>query len=177
MEQCEARNLSWSEACRRAGVAPNTISDIANGGRVGMRRLSSLAAFFGVTDEFIYRLAGVLQPEVFQPSGFREEREVIAMLRSLSQDMRSLAVALLRTLAQAARPRPFRVDNEAEREYTVVIPGDDDDLKLTRIAEAAQQIPPERRQQVLDYIRFLISHPEPLETGGALTHEMEAEAE
>ena len=62
IEQCDSRNLSWSEASRRAGVAPNTISEIINGTRPGVKRLTALAEYFGVSPEFLMRMSGHLPP-------------------------------------------------------------------------------------------------------------------
>ena len=62
IDQCERRNLSWSEASRRAGVAPNSISEIVNGTRPGVKRLTALAEFFGVSPEYLMRMSGHLPP-------------------------------------------------------------------------------------------------------------------
>jgi len=60
IQQCEQRNLSWAEASRRAGVSPNTISQIVNGVPPGVKRLSALAEFFGVSNGYLFNLAGLL---------------------------------------------------------------------------------------------------------------------
>ena len=62
IDQCERHNLSWSEASRRAGVAPNSISEIVNGTRPGVKRLTALAEFFGVSPEYLMRMSGHLPP-------------------------------------------------------------------------------------------------------------------
>lgn len=64
IEQCVDRNLSWAEASRRAGVSPNTISQIVSGINPGIKRLTALADFFGVSPDFLFRLAGILPPNV-----------------------------------------------------------------------------------------------------------------
>ena len=56
--ECEKRNLRFSEASRRAGVAPNTISAILNGQTPGLEVCKALAAFFGESPEYVLYLAG-----------------------------------------------------------------------------------------------------------------------
>jgi transcriptional regulator with XRE-family HTH domain len=58
--ECEKRNLSWTEASRRAGVAPNTVSQIVNGTPAGIKRLTALADFFSVPLDYVLKLAGHL---------------------------------------------------------------------------------------------------------------------
>lgn len=62
MAETGHRRLSWSEACREAGVSRNTISEIVNGAQVGIKRLVALAHYFGVPAEHVLRLAGYLPP-------------------------------------------------------------------------------------------------------------------
>ena len=61
--ECEKRNLSWREASFKAGVAGTTISNIMNGQRPGLEVCKALARSFGVSPEFVLRLAGHLPPE------------------------------------------------------------------------------------------------------------------
>ena len=67
MQQCDRLNLSWTEASRRAGVAPNTISEIVGGVQPGIKRITALAEFFGASPERLLRLAGRLPPEPETP--------------------------------------------------------------------------------------------------------------
>jgi transcriptional regulator with XRE-family HTH domain len=60
IENCESRNLSWGEASTRAGLNRGAISAIINGQVPGLKVCLALADFFGVTPEFILRLAGHL---------------------------------------------------------------------------------------------------------------------
>ena len=69
--ECKKQNLAWSDASRRAGVAPNTISEIINGSKPGIKRLNALADFFGVSREYMLRLAGHL-PQLNEPTKISE---------------------------------------------------------------------------------------------------------
>jgi len=71
--ECEKRHLSWSEASRKAGLSPNTISQIVGGTSAGTKRLAALADYFGVSREYLFRLAGLLEP-LPPDEGFEEAR-------------------------------------------------------------------------------------------------------
>ena len=73
--ECERRHLSWSEASRKAGVSPNTISQIINGTPAGTKRLTALADFFGISPEYLFQLAGLL-PKPPAPNDDPEIRRV-----------------------------------------------------------------------------------------------------
>jgi len=60
MAQCEDQNLSWSEASRRAGLSPNSISEIVSGVKPGVKRLTALAEYFKVPREYLFQMAGLL---------------------------------------------------------------------------------------------------------------------
>jgi len=60
VDECNKRNLSWSEASRRAGVSHNTISQIVNGVPAGPKRLVALAEYFNAPQEWVFQLAGLL---------------------------------------------------------------------------------------------------------------------
>lgn len=62
--KCRERDLSWSEASRRAGVSPNTISQIVSGVSPGRVRLTALADFFGMPVVELFRMAGHIPPQV-----------------------------------------------------------------------------------------------------------------
>ncbi len=62
IQACEARNLSWAEASRRAGLSQGAISAIVRGVQPGLEICKALAAFFGVPPEEVLRMAGHLAP-------------------------------------------------------------------------------------------------------------------
>lgn len=62
MMECEQRNLSWSEASRRAGISSNSVSHIMNGQRPGLEVCKALALYFNKAPETVLRMAGHLPP-------------------------------------------------------------------------------------------------------------------
>lgn len=62
--ELDERNLSQSEASRRAGLSLNAISEIMNGKKPGLRVSRALADFFGVSPEYVFRLVGHLPPAI-----------------------------------------------------------------------------------------------------------------
>lgn len=75
------RNLSQSEASRRAGLHQNAISEIVNGKvkEVSLKTCKALAKYFGVPTEEVLRLAGHLNSVGDDPS-LRELLEIATML-------------------------------------------------------------------------------------------------
>jgi len=80
IDECNKQNLSWAEASRRAGVAQNTISQIVNGTPAGPKRLTALADYFGVPHQFIFELAGLLDPPPSEDSDPLTRRYVDELL-------------------------------------------------------------------------------------------------
>lgn len=55
---CAARDLSWAEASRQAGLFPGAISSIVRGRKPGLDMCKALAVFFKVPLDHVLRLAG-----------------------------------------------------------------------------------------------------------------------
>jgi transcriptional regulator with XRE-family HTH domain len=87
MARCEELNLSWAEASRRAGVSPNAISEIVNGTPAGVKRLSALADFFGVSREYVFRLAGHLRNRATTDAQRAELRRKVEHIAELLADL------------------------------------------------------------------------------------------
>jgi len=80
--ELEKANLSDSEASRRAGLSHVAIYDIRSGLRPGVKKCQALARLFGMSPEYVLRLAGHLPPEI--PEHRRQEfEEIAAMLAGL----------------------------------------------------------------------------------------------
>lgn len=62
IEACAARDLSWAEASRRAGLYQGAISAIVRGMQPGLAVCKGLAGFFGAPLEDVLQLAGHLTP-------------------------------------------------------------------------------------------------------------------
>ena len=67
IEECSARDISWAEASRRAGVDKSTVSLIIRGQRPGLETCRALAALFEVPTEHVLGLAGHLEINQSQP--------------------------------------------------------------------------------------------------------------
>ena len=102
------------------------------------------------------------------------------MFRSLSGHLRTVAVALLRTLtdignaAPQARPLPASV----QPQFEFMIPGEDDDLSLAQIAEEAQRWPPELQADLLRYtVHLQRRYAREQSQGGGIVNETTREVE
>ena len=87
IRECEKRNLSWTEASRRAGVAPNTISQIVNGTPAGIKRLRALAEYFSVPVMYFQQLAGLvpISPNTLDPALEAVADQLISIYYDLKQ--------------------------------------------------------------------------------------------
>lgn len=105
VHELEMRNLSQSEASRRAGLGPNAISEIVNGRTPGLRVCKALADFFSVSPEHVLRLAGHLPPNL-SPARQREFERVAELLASTPDgSVRREAMAAIVAIAESAKRR------------------------------------------------------------------------
>lgn len=104
IQELEKRGWSNSELARRADVVPSTISMvISEQKRPGLELCLGIAHAFGEQPEKVLRLAGLL-PSL--PPAVVEEREALAILRTLPAATRSTVMQMLRGLAGRAAYRP-----------------------------------------------------------------------
>jgi len=116
LEECENRNLSWSQASRRAGVSRGMISAIVNGQRPGLETCKALAGFFKVPPERVLRLAGHLSnPPAPQHS---EEEEIITVWGQLPAWKREDLLLQARTTIEAQRQKEQRQGGSQPRKST-----------------------------------------------------------
>lgn len=110
------RNWRPADLARAAGVPDATISHILNGSRrAGPDLCNAFAHALDETPERIFRLAGLLPP---MAPAVEEEREAVAILRSLPTELRLVAMRMLRSLRPGVShapqaPQPVRQDEPA----------------------------------------------------------------
>jgi transcriptional regulator with XRE-family HTH domain len=104
--ECQARNLSWSEASRRAGLDRSTISTLMRGTHPGLETCKALAAFFGVPTEHVLRLAGHLDNAAAAEELPPEVLVLVREMEKLPRPMQRAAInawrAILQGLSEAA---------------------------------------------------------------------------
>lgn len=114
LKQCDDRHLTATDASRRAGVAPNTISEIVNGTKPGLSRLTRLAAYFGVPTEYLLQMVGQL-PAPPTPQRQQELSDIFRMLSTLPDGpVRDEAMANIRAIARDAVQRSRKLHNDTE---------------------------------------------------------------
>lgn len=96
-EQVKNSHYSQSEASRQAGLNQNAISDIVNGKtrEISLHLAKGLGRVFKTPTEDVLRLSGGLPP---LPQATKEEREVLAVLRDLPPEVRTIIVQMIRSL-------------------------------------------------------------------------------
>lgn len=126
-KQLDKTHFSQSEASRRAGLNLNAISDIATGKtrNITIKTAIGLGRVFGVPPEDVLREARVLPP---LPPAVKEEREVIAILRSLSPDTRAVVVKMIGALKETVGQTPLTQIKESAM-ITNNTPGIDEEIK------------------------------------------------
>lgn len=120
VEETAKRHISWNEACRQAGVAPNTISQIVSGMPPGVKRLLPLAQYFGVSADYFLRLAGHLPPVPDVP-------DLDAFAQAQLDEIRRIAASLPKELQQEFMARLLDVGRSLSRFATVSLERDGHD--------------------------------------------------
>lgn len=100
-EECRARDLSWAEASRRAGVDKGAISLIVRGRQPGLATCEALAAFFGVPPEYVLRLAGRLGGEPEPPQLAPAVRDMVRELEQLPPPLQARLLAAWQAMLEA----------------------------------------------------------------------------
>ena len=97
---CEARELSWAEASRRAGLYQGAVSAIVGGIRPGLEACKSLANYFGAPVEEILRLAGHLPPTEAGPSWPPELVSLVSEVERLPAPLQRAAIRAWRAVLE-----------------------------------------------------------------------------
>jgi transcriptional regulator with XRE-family HTH domain len=115
-DQLGRTNLSQSEASRRAGLGPNAISEIINGRTPGLKVCIALGEFFGVSVEYVLRLAGHLPPRQAVPSELRRKVDRIAeLLTTLPPDLQDRLADALIIQAEASKAAFVAAERQANQ--------------------------------------------------------------
>jgi len=147
-DQLTIWNLSDSEASRRAGLSRNGIYEIRSGIRPGVKKVRALARLFGADEQHLFQLAGILAAGPPVMPAVAEEREAVAILRSLPVRDRAMALNVLRAIAETAAPAPAVSPPSSRRPDAISIP-DDDDMIGQQLIEEFAQFPPWARERAL----------------------------
>jgi transcriptional regulator with XRE-family HTH domain len=91
------RNLSQSEAARRAGLSPNTINQIYNGVQPGLRACIALANYFDVPITRVLYMAGHISKEEMEGRDKFAER-VLPFWDKMTPEQRESLISFLRTI-------------------------------------------------------------------------------
>jgi hypothetical protein len=118
-EQCQLRGWAWSVASRKAGVSPNTISEIVGGTPVGPKRILPFSDLFNVPRDFLLRLAGLLpaEPE-WAPPVIADEarvRSLVERMARLSPDAQDRVIEATLVLLEFAEAADHAQKSETEK--------------------------------------------------------------
>jgi len=100
--QAEDKNLSFREIAKRGGISVASVSDAASGQSVGFKVCKGLAKAFGVPEEKILRLAGLLPP---QPEETPTSRELLYMFMQLDDQDQERILSITRTFLEEKKER------------------------------------------------------------------------
>ncbi len=98
-ELCAQRGVSVDKACREAGVAPTSISNIRAGvtKNPSMKTINRLAKYLGVS---VAELVETKKPTGAVADGQdAEDAEILRLIHSLQPEKRAAALAMLKGLA------------------------------------------------------------------------------
>ena len=100
-EELEQRAWSSSELARRAGISQSSVSNVLTGKQVpGLEFCKAVAQALDTPVTEVLRMAGhlpALPPPVY------EEQEAVRIMRALSEQMRGVALSILRALYASTR--------------------------------------------------------------------------
>ncbi len=136
------RDLSFHRIERDAGLSNAAISKLArNRTAPTPTACKAIARAFGMTDEEVFRLAGILSPVL---PAVAEEREAIRILRSLPEGVRVIAIRILRSLQG---PQPSLEGAAGKIEHKVD----------QTIIDSLQDLSPEEKEETLRFIKDRVS--------------------
>jgi transcriptional regulator with XRE-family HTH domain len=136
-----ARAWSSSELARRANISQSSVSNVLTGKQIpGLQFCKHVALALDVPADRLLRLAGHLPP---MPEAVSEEQEAVRLFRTLSAQMRGVALSVLRALQggtpQAAPTEPRRYIERMAQE----------------MARDLEALPPDDQRRVFDLMKRL----------------------
>lgn len=149
ISELDERGWSHRELARRAGFSQTTVSQvIAENRSPTWDFCAGVAQALGVPVDEVFTLAGLKRP---LPPPVAEEREVLALLRGLSDGVRQVVLTILRALARG-EPEvaiPARV-YEPPVGYRA-----EDEAWIRELVEELRQVPEDWRQEAVRQIQFV----------------------
>jgi transcriptional regulator with XRE-family HTH domain len=170
------RNWRPADLARAAGVPDATISHILNGSRrAGPDLCNAFAHALDETPERIFRLAGLLPP--MSPT-VEEEREAVAILRSLPAELRLVAMRMLRSLRPGVSHAPHPPQSVRQEELAASGPARAPDPYLEVLEELWDKAPDWKKKDIAAQIRLAVEEYQRAQRaqGGQATSQEEGEA-
>lgn len=103
MELCENKGVKGGRMCTEAGISKGLLTDLKMGRRTGVSAVTAqkIASYFGVTVGYLLGEEEKEMPTV-QDDGLTENQKVlIDVAMSLSEEQAALALRLLKSLVEA----------------------------------------------------------------------------
>jgi transcriptional regulator with XRE-family HTH domain len=99
-QEIENRGWTYADVAKRGGISKSMISRVVSGqSQPGIEFCKAVATAFDVSDEEVFRRAGILDP---LPPAVVEEKEILRIIRSLPTQARASALAMLRGLIESS---------------------------------------------------------------------------
>ena len=99
-DELEQRAWSSSELARRAGISQSSVSNVVTGKQIpGLEFCKGVAKALDMPADRLLRLAGHL---AYVPEAVAEEQEAVRLFRTLNEQMRGVALSVLRALQSGA---------------------------------------------------------------------------
>lgn len=106
----EDRRLTYRELAEGIGISSSAVSDLVNGNKkASPETLDKLAAFAGLTREFVYELAFGIRAH---PGYSRLVAEVAALLEKSPEDVQQLAAAAVEAIIATRKKQQKPIDQE-----------------------------------------------------------------
>ena len=142
-EELAQRAWSSSELARRAGISQSAVSNVLAGKQVpGLEFCKAVSGDLDRPASEVLRMAGHLPP---LPPPVYEEQEAVRIMRSLSEQMRGVALSLLRALYASTRQGGAGAAG-----------ADDLSERLAReIARDLERMSPDDQRRVIDLMKRL----------------------
>jgi transcriptional regulator with XRE-family HTH domain len=139
--ELKTRAWSSSELARRADISQSSVSNVVTGKQIpGLEFCKGVARALDIPADRLLRLAGHLPP---MPEAVAEEQEAIRLFRTLSAQMRGVALLVLRALQGGTPP------SASTGPRTIV------ERMAQEMARDLEALPPDDQRRVFDLMKRL----------------------
>jgi transcriptional regulator with XRE-family HTH domain len=143
-DELKERAWSSSELARRAGLSQSSVSNVLTGKQIpGLEFCKGAAKALEMPADRLLRLAGHLE---YVPEAVAEEQEAVRLFRTLNEQMRGVALSVLRAL-QSGVPR---VTPGSEKEPRTIV-----ERMAQELARDLEALPPDDQRRVIDLMKRL----------------------